>query len=808
MPRENRKRGKKHKKPVEEPIYSKREPEAVVAPEQTQHSGPSWIVSAPKPEGEEFNPEAPFGYVDADVKAYFRTVDLQIREWQESAPGAEYAREGEAEDGDGDPNEERRMFFVAALTEMSGKERQLATDPDCSSILERMAYSMDDFVRRVFVDSLVGSYEQLVKHRFASHVCQTLFTVAADTVSRETRGIVPPVTDSPDKGELHTLTELVLDICDELLPSLSTLVANPFASHVLRALLLLLSPSSSITPTSSAVRSKKSAAWKTKQGPMKSLFVPDGEKESNQNQRKVNTPKEFAEAAGKIVMTINNELGENEVRALGADKVASPVLQILLEIESKMGWSDKPGSLMDKVLVGMVTSYHASPTTPPQPSDYLLTLLRDPTASHLLETLLTHSPQPIFNLIFSAYFINAPSYDIKRLAVHPVANFVVAKAVGRAGAEDLGEVCRILEEVGGKVVKTGRIGVFKAMVERAETLGAKGKEVNELISSAFGLETDEDRKILVPCALRLKPLSEYQALLAAQGDEREGDEVHKQQDSMKKRGRRGVVPDEAPMEPKVQGALLLQSMLRLPDPHYQLVLSSIQSLSIEALLSICHHPISSRILDALLDSPTIPSIAKRKFIMSFIGHFHVLADDRIGSRVAERCWAGADPYVKEKIGKSLIAHDQFLAASYYGKYFARKLNLSLLQRRPEEWKALQSANNDRGTVNVAQRPGTKPVNSTLVTHERKEETSVLQVPSQGKAKSKGKRKHDGDEIDELFEAKLGKKVKRSALEGAAGKDLEEAHTNKGMEMDKGLSDVLGAIRSAPAGEKAKKKRTK
>ena len=52
---------------------------------------------------------------------------------------------------------ERRMFFVAALKEMEGKELQLATDPDCSVILERMAYSMDDFVRRVFMDRLAGS---------------------------------------------------------------------------------------------------------------------------------------------------------------------------------------------------------------------------------------------------------------------------------------------------------------------------------------------------------------------------------------------------------------------------------------------------------------------------------------------------------------------------------------------------------------------------------------------------------------------------------------------------------------------------
>jgi hypothetical protein len=55
------------------------------------------------------------------------------------------------------PYAERRMFMMAALQEISGKERELATDSECASGLERMAYSMDDFVRRVFMDSLTGS---------------------------------------------------------------------------------------------------------------------------------------------------------------------------------------------------------------------------------------------------------------------------------------------------------------------------------------------------------------------------------------------------------------------------------------------------------------------------------------------------------------------------------------------------------------------------------------------------------------------------------------------------------------------------
>ena len=93
------------------------------------------------------------------------------------------------------------LCFISALDEMHGKEKQLATDPDCSVVLERMIYSMDDFVWLIaltlhelleiskFVNWLLipifGRYETLVRHRFASHVCQTLFTVSKDTISRE-----------------------------------------------------------------------------------------------------------------------------------------------------------------------------------------------------------------------------------------------------------------------------------------------------------------------------------------------------------------------------------------------------------------------------------------------------------------------------------------------------------------------------------------------------------------------------------------------------------------------------------------------
>jgi nucleolar protein 9 len=101
MPRENRKRGKKHKKQPEQGKEQQYEEEPVES-----LSKPSWIIAGPK-EAEEVNPEAPYGYVDADIKAYFRTIDVQIRDWQENRN----EDTGEAgESGDTDPNDRTMML--------------------------------------------------------------------------------------------------------------------------------------------------------------------------------------------------------------------------------------------------------------------------------------------------------------------------------------------------------------------------------------------------------------------------------------------------------------------------------------------------------------------------------------------------------------------------------------------------------------------------------------------------------------------------------------------------------------------------
>lgn len=82
-------------------------------------------------------------------------------------------------------------------------------------------------------------------------------------------------------------------------------------------------------------------------------------------------------------------------------------------------------------------------TRPVKPSGYLASYIRDPTSSHLLETIVSRAPDPVFTLLWTAYFDG----NLQGLALHPVANFVVAKAVHKVSADQLSAVWSELSDV-------------------------------------------------------------------------------------------------------------------------------------------------------------------------------------------------------------------------------------------------------------------------------------------------------------------------------------------------------------------------
>jgi nucleolar protein 9 len=130
--------------------------------------------------------------------------------------------------------------------------------------------------------------------------------------------------------------------------------------------------------------------------------------------------------------------------------------------------------------------------------------------------------------------------------------------------------------------------------------------------------------------------------------------------------------------------------------------------------------------------------------------------------------------LQEKITRSLIPQESFLAGSRYGKYFARSLNLYLLQKRPEEWKDLQAAKAKKEKGN-APSATSKPAATTqpAAAKQAGDPASLKSQSGEGtqhgeklseKTKKKRKREESSmDEIDEVFANAFGKKVKKGVL---------------------------------------------
>jgi nucleolar protein 9 len=114
---------------------------------------------------------------------------------------------------------DQQLFVSNVYSEVENKELVLATDHSCSLVLEKLLKISSDFELRVFMDRLTGRYAELFTHRFASHVCQTLLTLAADIAEREARGESIPGPDEgkkdgkEDVGVLLSMEKLVLSLC-------------------------------------------------------------------------------------------------------------------------------------------------------------------------------------------------------------------------------------------------------------------------------------------------------------------------------------------------------------------------------------------------------------------------------------------------------------------------------------------------------------------------------------------------------------------------------------------------------------------
>jgi nucleolar protein 9 len=115
-----------------------------------------------------------------------------------------------------------------------------------------------------------------------------------------------------------------------------------------------------------------------------------------------------------------------------------------LECEAEDDESLKPLSILDILTEGLV-AHSADPDHEITPQPFPTLLLTSSTGTRLFETILRTAPEEIFKQIWKLYFEGR----IGKLAVHPMANFVVARGVSRLRIEEIERVIRECGSVSG-----------------------------------------------------------------------------------------------------------------------------------------------------------------------------------------------------------------------------------------------------------------------------------------------------------------------------------------------------------------------
>ncbi|KAI2471585.1 ARM repeat-containing protein [Annulohypoxylon bovei var. microspora] len=593
-------------------------------------------IGGPPPADREF-----FGMLSDEEQEYFRSVDEQL-------------------DIDDFPSQEERQLYLASVfAEAQGKELKLACSQSCSRLMERLILMSNTRQKKKLFLQFASHFLNLIQHRFASHCCETLFLQSAPIVTRELGGERDDVLtdqDDPDEKPLPYMEELFLLTLDELEGRLGYLLADKFASHTLRILLIILSGRPlEESQTKSLIHSKKkehiSVPW-----------TSDDPTELNSQLRAV--PISFNLAAKKIISDSVSSMSPTELRVLARHPTGNPVLQLLLELDISLNLKASDESenmtLLWQLLPGAPGSLKDA-TTPA--SDFVNSMLYDHIGSRLLETLIIYSPGKIFKPLYKYAFADR----IHSLLRNDIASYPAIRVLNRLSKEDLVvAVQKSLPEFS-KFVTLSRFNVIKTLFERCHAREARSEidSLTKALIEAFG----SDSKSLVP-KLCLPESSET-------GDKKNHEPPQKNRSALVS-----------------HGSQLTTAMLAIPGPPSNAIQTSLTSLPEELILQLATSSApTSYVLVNAFSTPSRNKIFHKALVTTLRPHAFQLAMSEHGSKVLNSIvfisskdnGISVPFHIKESMMEQLGQHEQELRESFEGRRVWRIWKGDLWRNRRREW---------------------------------------------------------------------------------------------------------------------------
>jgi nucleolar protein 9 len=147
-------------------------------------------------------------------------------------------------------------------------------------------------------------------------------------------------------------------------------------------------------------------------------------------------------------------------------------------------------------------------------------------------------------------------------------------------------------------------------------LQACEKQVVAGLCDAFGTHSPTERKDFINCVLRMWT---YQQWSHASEEER---------NSLKNF--------------HLQGSLIIQTLMKLPEDHNNIVVSSFLAQPQSVTYRWVFDPTGSRVYESILGSPNTNLKIKKKILRNLEDKYHEISMDKFGSHIMDQCWKVAD----------------------------------------------------------------------------------------------------------------------------------------------------------------------
>ena len=440
------------------------------------------------------------------------------------------------------------------------------------------------------------------------------------------------------------MENLFLYALNELDENLGYLMTDPFASHTLRVLLLVLSGRPlGDTNTLTLLQSKKkenisvgTRNFNTSEAETASRTVPDS----------------FHAAVDKMISGTVAGLETTYLRALTTHPVGKPVLQLLLDLELSSSGKQKAKnseSLFRKLIPEDSLEEDSSTYS------FINSLAYDTVGSRLLEVIVKSAPGKIFKRLYAKIFRD----KLGTLVKNDTAGFIAIKLLERLSKEDLQSATEKIAPQIGLLVERSRTSIIKTLIDRCRIREIELQPIYDAVVQAYG--TDPSRRLMT--MLRLD----------------KGDMDHMTED----RKKLGEKHDTA----KVHGSLLAQTMLESQGMLRDLIMDGLLAMDTTTLIIIAMDRTASRMLQCSLICSDQTLKFRRIFVQRFFGHIADLATDPIGSHLVDEFRTGTKglTFIRERIALELLQGETVIRDSLPGRAVWRNWKMDMYKTKRREW---------------------------------------------------------------------------------------------------------------------------